>query len=201
MRIDQYDQIREIFEAHHGIIRTSDLLSHGIHNTWLNKLMVRGVVSKIRRGVYEWVENGMKENAEIIHHLFPDAILCMYSALSVYGYTDRTPDIWHLAFDRNMNKHRLKINYPNVKPYYMKPHILSIGITTESISGIALNIYDRDRTICDVLRFSSKMDREILNKAIQAYLTDEKKNFVNLFQYGKALRVSTKVQQWIGVWL
>lgn len=30
-------------------------------------------------------------------------------------------------------------------------------------------IYDRDRTICDVLRNMNKMDREIFNKAIQGY--------------------------------
>ena len=43
-----------------------------------------------------------------------------------------------------------------------------------------VRIYDRDRTICDVLKNMSKMDKEIFNKAIQGYVNDPKKNIPNL---------------------
>jgi len=199
--MNQYMTIKEIFKSHNGIVHTSDITSHGIHNAWLNKLMDQGVISKIRRGVYEWVESGTQEDTKIIKRLFPDAIICMNSALFIYGYTDRTPDAWHLVFNRDINKKRLQLNYPHIMPYYMEPHLLVIGVTHENVNGTELKICDRDRTICDILRHSEKIDREILNKAIQNYLKDNKKNIRNLIQYSKSLRVYSKVQQWIGVWL
>ena len=55
----------------------------------------------------------------------------MNSALFIHGYTDRTPDAWHLAFDRDINKKRMQINYPHIMPYYMEPHLLEVGITHE----------------------------------------------------------------------
>lgn len=199
--MNQYMVIEEIFKSHNGIVRTADITSQGIHNIWLNKLIAQGKISKIRRGVYEWIDSGLKEDAEIIRNLFPDAIICMNSALFFYGYTDRTPDAWHLAFNRDINKKRLHVNYPPIKPYYIEPYLLGVGVAHENINGTELRIYDRERTICDVLKYSGKIEREILNKAIQSYLKDDKKNIQNLIQYAKTLRVYSKVQQWIGVWL
>jgi predicted transcriptional regulator of viral defense system len=199
--MNQYSVIKKIFEDHNGIIHTADITSKGIHNSWLNKLVDQGIISKIRHGVYEWIETGSAEDTDILKKLFPDAIVCMNSALFFYGYTDRTPGAWHLAFNRDINKRRLKINYPNIIPYFLEPHVLNIGMTMENIQGITLNIYDRERTICDVLRHSGKIDREIFNNAIQNYLKDNGKNINNLVRYSKALHITTKVQQWIGVWL
>ena len=64
-----------------------------------------------------------------------------------------------------------------------------------------VRIYDRDRTICDVLRNMSKMDKEIFNKAVQGYVRDTQKNIPNLMKYAKELRVQKKVKELIGVWL
>lgn len=199
--MNKYKEIKEIFKSNNGIIHTADITSKGIHNVWLTKLVEQGKISKIRHGIYEWIESGTKEDAEIIKKLFPDAIICMNSALFFYGYTDRTPDAWHIAFNRDINKKRLNINYPPITPYYMEPHILEIGVVYQIINGTKLKIFDRERTICDVLKHSRKIDVEILNKAIQTYIRDDKKNVRNLVKYSKSLRVYSKVQQWIGVWL
>lgn len=64
-----------------------------------------------------------------------------------------------------------------------------------------VRIYDRDRTICDVLRNMNKMDKEIFNKAIQGYVNDPQKNVPNLIEYAKTMRVWNKVKNLIGVWL
>jgi hypothetical protein len=45
------------------------------------------------------------------------------------------------------------------------------------------------------------MDREIFNRAIQSYVADAAKNIPRLMDYAKALRVSEKVKNLIGVWL
>ena len=76
-----------------------------------------------------------------------------------------------------------------------------ITLSSRHTEFTKVRIYDRDRTICDVLRNMSKMDKEIFNKAIQRYVNDPQKNIPNLMEYAKALRVQKKVNDLIGVWL
>jgi len=78
---------------------------------------------------------------------------------------------------------------------------LNLGVTAGRIGSNTVRIYDRDRTICDCLRYMGKMDKEIFNKAIQGYVKDSKKNIPNLMKYAKPLRVQKKVMDLIGVWL
>lgn len=205
--MNQYYIIRKIFKEHDGLVFASDFEGQSVQWNYLNMLVRMGSISKIRRGVYQWREYGglldfsSSKEYEILFKLFPEAIVCMKSALYFYGYLNLKPKFWDLAFDRDMNKRRLKINYPAIKPYFIESYLLDIGLSEELFSSCGLKIYDRERTICDLLRRSSKIDREILNKAIQAYVSDGKKNIPNLIQYSKDLRVYAKVQQWITVWL
>ena len=64
-----------------------------------------------------------------------------------------------------------------------------------------LKIFDRDRLICECIKHENKMDREIYNKAIQAYINDSKKNITNLLDYAKRRNIHKKVRERIGVWL
>ena len=73
--------------------------------------------------------------------------------------------------------------------------------TVGAIDGHEVRIYDKDRLICDCLRYRNKMDKEIFNKAIQNYVKDSKKNISSLMQYAKVLRVQKRVKDLIGVWL
>ena len=70
-----------------------------------------------------------------------------------------------------------------------------------SINSTDIRVYDRDRTICDIIRYSNKLDREIVNKAIKAYLSDPGKNIAKLIKYAKEMKTYKKVQLWVGVWL
>ena len=78
---------------------------------------------------------------------------------------------------------------------------LSLGKTTGVFNGIELSVYDRERTICDCFKYKSKMDNEIFNKAINAYVADDKKSLINLSKYAKEMRVYKKVNELMEVML
>jgi len=195
-----YEKIKNIFIKSNGIMVTSDLMKQGITIRHLNKLINENKLFRIKKGVYQWIEAPVEESA-IIFKLIPKAILCMESALYYHGYTDRIPNCFHIAVDRDSNKRKYKINYPIVKPYYMESKYLEIGLIEGKINGTKVRVYDKERTICDVLRFSNKMDREIFNKALQNYINDDVKNIQRLIDYSKEFKVYNKMQTWIGVWL
>ena len=192
---------KSIFDKYGGMMRTTQLAEEKIFYPQREKLIADDYVEKIRRGYYQWINPDDFSEVGTVIRLFPDAILCMDTALRYYGYSDRTPGDWHLAVSKDSGKSRFKIDYPFVKPYYVEPAVLELGLTTGTMDGHAIRIYDKDRLICDCLRYRNKMDKEIFNKAIQKYIADPEKSIPKLMEYAGPLRVKKLAKDLIGVWL
>ena len=192
---------KEIFDRYGGMMRTTQLAEEKVFYPQRQKLMEDGHIEKVRRGYYQW--NSSEDFSEVgtVTRLFPDAILCMDTALRYYGYSDRTPGDWHLAVSKDSGKSRFNIDYPFVKPYYIEPTVLELGLTKGTMDGHEICIYDKDRVICDCLRYRNKMDKEIFNKAIQNYIADPEKSIPKLMEYAGPLRVKKIAKDLIGVWL
>lgn len=191
----------KIFGKYDYIMTAAQLNAEKLYYRDIQRMLEEGLIEKVRRGYYRWIEDSGNSEVVIINSLFPDAVLCMETALFYYRYSDRNPAEWNIAIDKNTSRQRIKIDYPFVKAYRVEPGLLPIGETKGKIDSTEVRIYDRDRTICDVLRNMNKIDKEIFNKAIQGYVKDQKKNIPNLMEYAKVLRVQKRVKELIGVWL
>jgi len=192
---------KEIFDRYGGMMRTTQLAEEKVFYLQRQKLIEEGYIEKVRRGYYQWIDHEDFSETGTVIRLFPDAIFCMDTALRYYGYSDRTPGEWHLAVSKDSGKSRFNIDYPFVKPYYIEPTVLELGLTRGNMDGYEIRIYDKDRVICDCLRYRNKMDKEIFNKAIQNYIADPEKSIPKLMEYAGPLRVKKIVKDLIGVWL
>lgn len=195
------DEYKKIFDCYGGMMRTKDLQKEKIQYRTLQRLIDQEVVEKVRYGYYQWINPEDFSEVGTVIRLFPDAVFCMETALRYYEYSDRTPAEWHLAVSKDSGKSRFKIDYPFVKPHYMEPSWLEVGLTSGTMDGNKVRIYDKDRVICDCLRYRNKMDKEIFNKAVQRYIADPEKNIPHLLEYAEVLRVKKIVKELIGVWL
>lgn len=193
--------LRKVFSDYNYIMTTAQLNAEKLFYRDIQRMLEAGVIEKVKWGYYHWVEGYGNSEVILINRLFPDAVLCMETALFHYGYSDRSPAEWNITIDKNTSRNRTNIDYPFIKAYRVEPALVTLGETTGKIDFVDVRIYDRDRTICDVLRNMNKMDREIFNKAIQGYVKDQKKNIPNLMEYAKVLRVQKRVKEMIGVWL
>ena len=201
LRENDKKDVGKLFNRHRYIMTTAELLEAKLYYADIKQLLDEGLIERVRRGYYHWIEDQGESEVVIINHLFPDAVFCMETALFYYKYSDRNPAEWNFAIDRNVSKLRTNIDYPFIRAYRMESELVTLGETTGEIDYIKVRIYDRDRTICDVLKNMSKMDKEIFNKAIRGYVNDPKKNIPNLMMYAKKMRVQKKVRELIGVWL
>ena len=191
----------KIFLNYNFTMTTAQLNKEKLYYRDIQRMLDEGLIEKVKRGYYHWIEDYGTSEVALINSLFPDAVFCMETALFFYKYSDRNPAEWNITVDKNTSRQRTNIDYPFIKAYRVEPALLNLGETDGIIEFTKVRIYDRDRTICDVLRNMSKMDKEIFNKAIQRYLNDPQKNIPNLMEYAKALRVQKKVNDLIGVWL
>ena len=199
--MNDINTVKEIFLQHGGIMRRKELTLEKIYYGQISSLIQEGVIEKIRPGYYQWIDSNNLSEVLTITRLFPDGILCMDTALRHYGYSDRTPAEWHIAVSKYSNRTRFKIDYPFVKPYFVAPEILELGICEQEIDGNKVRMYDKERVICDCLRYRNKMDKEVFNKAIQGYVSDTSKSIPKLMEYSVPLRCQKLVKDLIGVWL
>lgn len=195
------ESLKSVFESHGGVMRTSELKEAGYYYKKIQKLIEDGEIEQVRRGYYQYIGENSFSDIPTITTLFPDGVLCMESALDYYGYTDRTPAAWHLAVDNKSTRTRFNIDYPIVKPHFIQSDRYEVGIEKAEIDGKSVKIYDRERTICDLLLHRNKVDGEVFNMAIQRYINDPKKTEARLMKYAKLLHVEKKVREVLGVWL
>lgn len=187
-------------EKQGGIVKREQLAALGIDYRRILAFVESGDIIRIKNGYYTDRYDRFTEE-ELIAKLFPDALLCMESALYVYGYIKEKPFGWRLAVDKNTSKSRFLLDYPIVIPYYTEPEVLTIGASKIEFAGTTFQIYDKERVICDCLKYESKMDRETFKKAIQSYINDCEQDVSLLMEYARERKVVKKVQSLIGVWL
>ena len=184
-----------------GIAKTSDFVAAGIPAVDIVNLCNTGYLERIRHGYYQLADGNTSSEEQLIAILIPKAIICVESALFHYGYSDFAPRKWSIAVPRSMSRTKLDIDALALQTYYVQSEIYELGKTTADFNGVMLPVYDRERTICDCFKYRSRLDNEIFNKALNAYVNDSKKDLRNLSEYAKKLRVHKKVTELMEVLL
>ncbi len=67
------------------------------------------------------------------------------------------------AISLSVQKH----HYPHINVFYMEPKLLEVGVNIIQIKDVAIKIFNRDRTICDVLKCENKLERKKLVDALR----------------------------------
>ncbi len=199
-RDKQINQIQKLMEENNGIVKTSQLYTLGMDYRRIQSFVDYGIIERVKNGYYS-MNYHQKTEEEIILSLFSDSVLSMESALYCYRYLTEKPYRWTIAVDKNTSKSRFKIEYPLVQPYYTEPEVLTLGTEKISFGSGEMNIYCKERLICDVLKYEERMNRESLQMALKAFLSDKEKDIAKLLDYAKERKVLSKVRNQIGVWL
>lgn len=155
-----------------------------------------GELIKVRNGVYATVDNlaaGMIDVEAIV----PGGILCLYSAWHHYGMTTQIPDAFYVAIDR-----KRKIMLPeilDINLVYQSAPLLNIGKTTAIIEGIEVEIYDKERCLCDAIKYRNKIGIDVMAEILNSYLSSDNRDISRLSVYAKQLRVFNILSNYLNV--
>lgn len=199
--VDKKTFLKQVIIEKGGIAKTSDFVAAGIPAVDVVNLCNTGYLERIRHGYYQLADWDTSSEEQLIATLIPKAIICVESALFHYGYSDFAPRKWSIAVPRSMSRTKLDIDALALQTYYVQSEIYELGKTAADFNGVILPVYDRERTICDCFKYRSRLDNEIFNKALNAYVNDSKKDLRNLSGYAKKLRVHKKVTELMEVLL
>ena len=140
---NEIEQLRMRFKLNNYVMTTAELLEAKLYYADIKQLLDEGFIERVRRGYYHWVQDDGESEIVIINRLFPDAVLCMETALFYYQYSDRNPSEWSFAIDKNVSKLRTNIDYPFIKAYRVERQLLTLGET--------VGIIDTHKVRCQAL--------------------------------------------------
>lgn len=200
MREDTRKKILEIFHHQSGFARTGDIRKKGIHHSHLKELQEDGTIIKVKHGLFSLTENPQYSSLIESQLSIPDGIICMGTALSYYNYTTWDPPIIHIAIPKGR---KIKLpEYPPVQLFYFSGKFYETGITTEELgTGGTVRIYDREKTICDIIRYRNRIGIDIMREALGEYVASKDRNLNKLISYGKKLNIITVLRTYLEVLL
>lgn len=169
------------------IVTTSEVENEGIPRKYLTDLVRKNLIIRIKHGVYIF-KDVEEDRMYILQKSYSKGIFSHETALFVHDLIDRDPLKYTVTVPTGYNATNLKLQGLDV--YFIKRAIHMLGVEQgETIYGREILIYDKERTICDIIRNRSTIDIDILKASLKNYISDKEKNIPKLIRYSKKLRV------------
>jgi len=192
--------LTKMLEENNGILTAKMARNAKIPHEYFSIMFKKGLIERIGKGLYSSKTTYVDEMFEL-QATHPNVIFSHLSALYVHGLTDRTPLKMTVTVPRTQNASRLIANgMVEVKRSNEQTHLLGV-IEAQSPAGFIIRVYDKERTICDIVKNSKNIDSQILMDALKRYAQQKDKDLLKLMRYAKILKTEKKVRQYLEVLL
>jgi predicted transcriptional regulator of viral defense system len=165
----------------------------------LLKLIDAGIVERIKQGVYHYGNASPDDTVIDVEKVIPGGVLCLYSAWAYYGLTVQIPQSFNVAIEKS-RKISLP-DYPLITLYYWKQEYYELGIITQKISGYTIKIYDEEKSVCDAIRYRTKIGMETTAEILKIYLKKKDRNLTKLIGYAKKMRIEKTLKTYLEIQL
>ena len=116
----------------------------------------------------------------------PGAVICMNSALYYQGVLSAEPDYLSVATERT-DRSMMKMNF-RIQRHYFSKRNFNVGIKKRETEFGKYNIYDIERSICDMYRLEGETEIEIVNN-----IKGNKHSYARLMKYAEILQIKGEV--------
>jgi predicted transcriptional regulator of viral defense system len=192
-------KILQEIRNNNNLITTSQVLKLGFSKTLLLKYVKAGLLEKSGHGIYT-LPDSVVDDMYLLMLRSSKIIFSHESALFLNGLSERTPF-----------KHTVTIPSDSALPksikdectcFYIKPELYSLGmIEKKTTFGNIVRCYNKERTVCDLLRNRNRSDDETVIAAIKNYAASVDRDLNVLSSYAERLRVSKELKKYMEVLL
>lgn len=193
------EQINEMLAKNNGIVKTSDIVAAGIPKECFYKYAKKAGLEKVAYGIFissdAWVDEMYLLQTQI-----PQVVFSHETALYLHGLAEKEPVPLTVTVDAKYNNPALAEK--GIRVVYVKKEWRGLGqCTVTSPGGHSIVAYDKERTICDIIRKRSEMDAAVFNYAIVEYMKRKDKQLPRLMEYAEKMRLEKRIRETMGVLL
>lgn len=192
-------KLEKLIEDKDGLILTKEAVAAGVPRQYLNIFVRKNRLERVAHGVY-LTPDAFDDEMYRLQAKNQRTIFSHETALYLHDLTDRDPIEWSVTVPYGYNATHLRAE--GVKVYTVKKALHQVGVMElKTIYGRPIKAYNKERTICDIIRNRNKMDIAILNEAIRRYLNTKDKNIPLLLRYAEKLDVQNVVRKYLEILL
>ncbi len=173
------------------VFKTKEITDAGFHRTAIKKLVDDGAILQLKRGIYS-LTSYLADDFASLQKKYSKGIYSMDVALYLLHQSPYCPNRYTMTFPRGYNNASLK-NEVLLNVKWTSDKYYSLGVTKiESPCGDMINVYDLERTICDMVREANN-NVEYLVPALKNYFKSDEKDIKKLLYYARQLHVTDKI--------
>ena len=174
----------------HGIIRPRDLIPLGFSRTALTRLVQRGELALIGRGLYAPPDRTVSAHGTLaeVARKYPQAVVCLLSALQFHNLTTQSPfEVW-LAIP---NKARApRIEYPPLRTVRFSGVALTEGVQEHLVDRVPVRVTNVAKTVADCFKYRNKIGLDVALEALHASWKEKRFNMDELWHFAAVCRVA-----------
>ena len=178
-----------------GIITSSMIDEMNIARSYLKMLVEDERLEKRVRGVYA-LKEAYCDSFFTLQNRFKKGVYSNRTALFLHELISVAPIEQTMTFPNNYNLTNVKAN--NIDAKRASDLYYNLGIyETKSPNGQIIKVYNKEKTLCDILRPRSGVELSLIKEAFINYLEIDNKNITKLIEYSKILKVESKVKMYL----
>lgn len=178
---------------HHNTIDIPTANAIGISRAMLSYLVKNGELQRIAQGQYMPAME-ISDDLLIISNRSAFIVFSHETALALHKLHNRIPEIPSVTLPSGRRiPHSIE---KTVSVYHVKDEFFGLGIEkATSFLGNSIPCYDKERSICDIIRSQSRIDEETYVNSIRNYSRLPNKNLPKLFDYADKMGLSKKIHR------
>lgn len=187
------EKIENIVKTNNGYVTRKDIDRNIIPSIYLTRYVKKHNLIQIVRGFYAR-EDWIVDPYLIFQYTYPQFIYSFNSAIYLHGLVDILPNYLEVTGPFNyrpMSKNRddVMTHTDTVDESY------NLGITDIKTSlGNVVRVYDKEKTICDLIKHKDKIEFEVYVKALTKYARSKDKDINKLMRYAQIMKIENKVR-------
>ena len=169
---NRFDLLDDMVKQGNGYLRTADVVARGISKPTLAEYVLARNMDRVAHGIY------------CSEEVWPDDLFLLSSANTRIIFSHETALYLHGLMER------------------VKSDIYSLGIAhAQTMWGHSVPVYDKERTICDLLLYKQSTDIQLFQYAMKEYMSGGEKNLNHLMLYAEKLHIADKMRMYTEVML
>lgn len=178
-----------------GVLNLKSLKEVNLSRQSIYNFIKRNNMEKVGPGIYISKET-LEDESYILSLRCPKGVVSHDDALYYYGLVDREPMIHNITIYSGYNPTTL--TRAGYKVYTVKSELLDLGKETViNQFGHEIQMYDLERTVCDLVRNRSNFEIQDFNAALKSYVKRNDKDLNRLMFYAKTFRLEKIIKQYM----
>lgn len=179
-------------------VRTSEIVAAGVSNQAITRLVRRGELEKVRRGIYRLPDSPVTEHHDLLNAIkgAPRGVIVLLSALRFHGIGTQNPhEVW---IQLPLKAHAPEIDWPPVRIIRSSVDLLfAEGVGRYRISGEEIPVTIPARTVADCFKHRNKLGTDVAVEALRETLRERKATIGEIGAMARVLRVGKVMRPYL----